>query len=88
MRPTALIRAVRLQSTATHRVETAVALWQPQTLWPQRALGPRTKLTHIFPLPPSNPRAAAPGYALALRAIRHPDACERLTPLVVLFWIR
>ena len=57
-----------------------------QTLWPQRSIGPRTRLTHDFPLPPSNPRAA-PGFALALRAIRHPDACERLTPLVVLFWM-
>ena len=50
---------------------------------PPRSIGPRTRLTHSCPLPPSNPRAA-PGYALALRAIRHPDACERLAPLVVL----
>lgn len=87
LRPTALIRAVRLLSTTALRVETAVASRQPQTLWPPRSIGLRTRLTHVFPLPPSNPRAA-PGFALALRAIRHPDACERLSPLVALFWIK
>lgn len=87
LRPTALIRAVRLLSIAALRVETAVASRQPQTLWPPRSIGPRTRLTHVFPLPPSNPRAA-PGFALALRTIRHPDACERLPPLVALFWIK
>ena len=59
----------------------------PQTLWPPRSIGQRCRLTHDFPLPPGNPRAA-PGFAQALRAIRHPDACERLAPLVALFWIK
>ena len=60
----------------------------PQTLWPPRSMGPHAKLTHSCPRPPGKPRAA-PGFALALRAIRLPDACERLTPLVVLFgmWV-
>lgn len=53
--------------------------------------------THIFPPPAqhfpafrrrwsatASPRSPS---ELALRAIRHPDACERLAPLVVLFWM-
>lgn len=60
-------------------------------------MGRRCWPPHVFPLPPGNPRstpvtpcaAASPRArsALALRAIRHPDACGRLTPPVVLLWI-
>ena len=57
-----------------------------QTLWPPRSIGQRCWLPHVFPLPPGKSRAA-PGFALALRAIRLPDACGRLAPPVVLLWI-
>ena len=56
----------------------------PQTLWPPRSIGLRARLTHDCPHPPGKSRAA-PGFAPALRAIRRPDAFERLTPLIVLF---
>lgn len=64
------------------------------SLRPQRSIWPTHKPTHNLPPParhfPALRRrwsaAASPRSPseLALRAIRHPDACERLAPLVVL----
>ena len=64
------------------------------SLRPHAPSGPRRRLPHLSPPParhfPALRRrwsaAASPRSPseLALRAIRHPDACERLSPLVVL----
>ena len=97
MRPTVLIRAIRLLSIATLRDGTADAKCARRSFSPQRSIWPTHRPTHILPPPaqhfPASRRrwsaAASPRSPseLALRAIRHPDACERLTPLVVLFWM-